>query len=194
MTFGIPIDVIPISSEGELKSGAHKKWLAARRKKEQNMTLYGHNFGRIDFAANKDVLLGKGRPIQKHLGNIYLRNLVASLTESYFLADSKSTKASLTWKVVSDIKWNGGRFLCKDQEDFWVEASDKEARDKVGKLFMTSQAEYKAKGVSVSTRHTPQQEGGEAVGMGLMEEHVSKRQRMCFHLCGAYDVVPTIGP
>ena len=181
MTFGIPSDVIPISSEGEIKTNAHKKWIASRRRKEQNITLYGHNFGRIDFPTNKDVLLGKGRPIQKHVGNIYLRNLVSSLTESYLNADSKSTKASLTWKVVSDIKANGGRFLCKDKEDFWIEASDKEARDKVGKLFMTSQAQYKATGVSLSTRRL-----GDVDDIGLLQEQVSKRQRrLCFHICGS---------
>ena len=180
MTFGIPIDVIPVSSEGEIKTASHKKWIAARRKKEQNMALYGHNFGRIDFPRNKDVLLGKGRPLQKHAGNVYLRTLVSSLTESYFRADSKSTKASLTWKVVSDIKSSGGRFLCKDQEDFWVEASDKEARDKVGKLFMTSQAQYKATGFPL---HAPQSGGTD--DMELVDVHISKRQRICFHICGS---------
>lgn len=188
MSFGIPIDVLPISSEGEIKTQWQKKWLAARFKKEMNMEKHGHNFGRIDFPTNQDVLLGKGRPIQKHSGNVHLRNLVNVHTAAYYFATSKASKSQLTWKIVKDLQKAGGRFLIKDKEDCWVVASDKDARDKVGKLFMTSQAAFKQKGTVSMVKEDPRPVVGDGAGArdgGLFVEPSSKRQRICFHICGS---------
>ncbi len=177
MSFGIPTEALPISSDGEIKTNWQKKWMTARRKKEMNMELYGNNFGRIDFPTNKDVLLGKGRPIQKHPGNVYLRNLVHSHTASYFLADSKTAKSTFTWKIVDDIKNKGGRFLTKDKEDCWILALDNDARQKVGKLFMTSQAEYKR--MAASTYPLGGNASDNNPRSSLIEQD-AKRLRTCF--------------
>ena len=44
----------------------------------------------------------------------------------------------ITWKVVEALKGQGGRFLKRNADDWWVEISDEAAREKVSMTFRTS--------------------------------------------------------
>ena len=63
MTFGIPLEVLPITTDGELKVGNHMKWISRRRIKEA--VSENEHFPGIDLPARYDVLLGRGKPYQK---------------------------------------------------------------------------------------------------------------------------------
>ena len=119
---------------------------------------------RIDLPSNADVLLGAGKPLMKHPGNQQFRAIVLALAEQYDGAESIRGKAEMTWGIVRYIQTScGGRFLKRssggnengnDGDDdsssrnnnnnsnreidhWWLVASDKEARDKTGKGFIS---------------------------------------------------------
>jgi hypothetical protein len=133
MTFGIPVDVCPITLDGELKDSNHLKWMKKRQFKEGALKISGV-FQKIDMPSRNDVLVGKGKPFQQHHGNVLLRQLVEiRLTE--YSGTSKGDKTTLTRGIVQSIKDASGRFLKKDNDGWWVEVSDADAREKVVKTF-----------------------------------------------------------
>lgn len=136
MTFGIPTQSLPISSEGAIKNSSQRKWVTRRMLKEGSIERTGF-FNKIDFPTNQDVLFGKGSPVQQHVGNQKYLCLIESMLDDY-VHGTKEKKYCMTLELLQTIKATG-RFLKKDVDDWWVEVSDKEARVKIGKAF-TAQA------------------------------------------------------
>jgi hypothetical protein len=80
-----------------------------------------------------DVIFGRGRPFQRHPGNLRMRRITA-VHKTHYLA-SKRDKLLIADMILQRIK-NGGsepvRFLKRgDDGELWVEAGDHEAREKV---------------------------------------------------------------
>ena len=131
MTYGIPVTSMPVTSDGKVKNAMHCKWLSMRRTKETSNDFYGGwNENKVDIPALQDCLVGKGKPYQQHPGNHYMRFLVDQKIVAYMEA-SKREKAAMTWQVVKDVQASSGRFLKKGSDDWWIETTDQEARDKV---------------------------------------------------------------
>ena len=137
MTSGIPIDAIPVTANGRLKTNNHTQWIARRRAKEASEEfLYGQGtFNKIDIPSHRDILVGKGKPFQQHPGNVYLRFLVGQKMYEYANA-CKRVKPYITWELVERIQATSGCFPGKGDDDWWVEATDQEARRKVRFLFL----------------------------------------------------------
>jgi len=192
LSYGIPVDSLPITADGEVKTAGQRKWITRRREKEMNIELYGSNFGRVDFPTNNDILLGKGRPFSKHPGNIYLKSLIDLNVQTYHLARSKAEKVKLAYKVVQDVHVRGGRFLVRDKDDWWVPTTDQDACDKVGKYFMGAQMELKrSQGNASSSRpvDTPSPPVNRSCDV-VEEQPLAKRARLdasfhtpCFGFC-----------
>ena len=85
-----------------------------------------------------DVLLGRGRLIQEHLGNLRYRQMIDEHKDQYDSA-SKLEKTNIAKKVVQLVQASQGRFLKRDEgEDgggFWIEVDDETAREKVSHSF-----------------------------------------------------------
>ena len=124
--------------EGELKTTAHSKWLARRVVKETALQATG-KFEGIDLPCHEDVLLGRGKTLQDHSGNVTLRNIVAEYLPEYRKAPKKE-KGNVAWKVVVAMKVRGGRFLKRAPNGWWVEVSDDTAREKIGMTYRTSRS------------------------------------------------------
>lgn len=81
-----------------------------------------------------DVLCGRGKPIQDHIGNLRMRNIIASNAHRYFHA-RKHKKQQIVEEVVELVKCSGGvqaRFLKRvGRENYWVEVPNSVACDKV---------------------------------------------------------------
>lgn len=170
MTYGIPVDVIPVTNSGVVKTKDFGRWIQKRRAKDlflkgmedrrQAILLQQQGLatasalipesleqqcrflqGRTDLPSNDDVLLGTGKFLMKHPGNLHFRATVDALAELYDATDHVRDKADMTWGVVRHIQNQcGGKFLKKDNSaptDWWIVASDKEAREKTGKIFIS---------------------------------------------------------
>jgi hypothetical protein len=149
LSFGLPTQSLPVTYEGELKTAGHLKWIQRRQSRDkayfeacrlgQVFSFYG-----VDLPAPRDVLLGRGKTVQEHFGNVYLRSIeVASLSEKY-TNSAKSDKNSVGMEVVKATKEAGGKFLKRSNDrggeqdshhGWWREVDDTEALDRVCKTF-----------------------------------------------------------
>ena len=86
----------------------------------------------------QDVLLGRGRPLQKHAGNLKLRQLISDRMEEYERSN-KHKKTEIAETIVQRIYQDGGRFLkqADHNKTLWEEVDDEPARLKVSYTFRT---------------------------------------------------------
>jgi hypothetical protein len=140
LSFGLPSELLPLTSECKLKTGNHKKWIQRRIVKEQELRRVGV-FSGIDLPSRNDVLDGHGIPIQNHPGNQRLKELCEISINEYNKADRHS-KFVAAVRIVQEILHpsdllggigNGGvrgRFLkrqdCNSKSGWWVEETDEE--------------------------------------------------------------------
>jgi hypothetical protein len=101
---------------------------------------------RIDRPEQFDVLCGRGKPIQKHPGNVILHRIIDKHRERYQSAP-RLRKRGIVDEIVQAIKKSKsqheqqlpGRFIRREQGNpggvYWKEISDDAARDKVSHCF-----------------------------------------------------------
>jgi hypothetical protein len=92
-----------------------------------------HNVERVVVPGPHDVLLGRGRLRQEHLGNVRYRFLIAQHMQWYNQAP-RDLKPIIVVSIVDKVKAYAGRFL-KDDGAGWVIASEKVALAKAGHSF-----------------------------------------------------------
>ena len=145
------------------------------------MATKGGVFSGVDLPTRNDVLWGKGRPIQHHRGNVQLRELVEDYLEEYQAANLSLDKTAIVQKVCSMIKARSGRFLKKDDDDWWRETSHEYAVAKVRKLFQVTNRKAKAQGDHVVNHPLPPHDGEKA---SSLFQHQGKRPRSDAGCCG----------
>jgi hypothetical protein len=64
LSFGLPIQFLPFTTEHELKTGTHKKWVKHRIIKEEEVQRHG-----VFLPHRHDVLIGEGKPFRNHPRN-----------------------------------------------------------------------------------------------------------------------------
>jgi hypothetical protein len=144
LTFGLPISTLPFTTESELKLGNHKSWVQRRIVKDQELERAEGSFSGIELPGRNDVLLGKGRPIQEHPGNLRLHDLVRLYMDEYNQANRNGGRTIVTQKIIHDVMFpssndlmdsvtnraEGGRFLKRRDDNlksgWWEEVTDEE--------------------------------------------------------------------
>ncbi len=129
MTFGIPAEVLPVTPSGDLKLEMHQEYC----KKLRKFSEINDNMKRIIIPGIDDVLLGRGKPLQKHPGNLRYHHIVENYHGRYEKAQ-KLEKTNLSKLIVHKMKDAGGRFLKQDDVG-WIEIDDDAARYKVSHTF-----------------------------------------------------------
>lgn len=119
-TFGIPASTMPITSEGEILVDDHcEKW--AKRRNEERTRVAAKdqvvdkeiNLVRVGTPGNNDVLWGRGKMCQNHVGNVRLRFWVERHRKEYEACD-KQEKTELADKIVKLAQERKGRFIKED--------------------------------------------------------------------------------
>jgi hypothetical protein len=137
VTFGIPVNVLPVAYDGRLKVSNHLEWVSRRQTKDSDLFLKGFFHG-IDVPKGDDVLLGRGKIIQEHPGNLHVRSLV----DSHFDLSKKAftgEKNILAAQIVDTMKRCRCRFLKKKKDGWWVEVPDDEAIVRVLRMVKAAQ-------------------------------------------------------
>ncbi len=129
MTFGIPNRAIPIAFNGSLRLDAHRDYVRKMKMADE----VNDGIDRIILPLKYDVLLGRGKPLQKYSGNLNYHYIVESYHERYEAAE-KGEKSKLAMEIVQKIYAQGGRFLKQDAAG-WIAISDEAARSKVSHTF-----------------------------------------------------------
>mmetsp|Transcript_8819 Transcript_8819/g.12534 ORF Transcript_8819/g.12534 Transcript_8819/m.12534 type:complete len:439 (+) Transcript_8819:111-1427(+) len=90
-----------------------------------------------------DILGGRGKEGQNHVGNSMYRNLVDVNREAYVKSDFKQ-KRKIAASIVDAIHEEGGRFLKMDTKGGkWVEISEKQAFNKVTQALREGQSKIR---------------------------------------------------
>jgi hypothetical protein len=136
MTFGIPINAIPLNFRGVLDVATHLHHLQQKRLLEQQADFEEQMTtpnGTVMYPDNYDVLLGRGRPFQNFPGNANLVELVEDRRQEYE-GSNRLHKTNLTKEIMQVIQTAGGRFLKRHDDSAgqgWLEVSQEAAREKV---------------------------------------------------------------
>lgn len=88
--------------------------------------------------SSQDIKLGRGKPLQRHKGNIWFRDLVSEHFTTYDKMEKKQ-QTKFSKDIVQKIKGEG-RWFWKPhpkQKGYWVEVSETAAREKVAYTFRT---------------------------------------------------------
>ena len=113
-----------------------------QRVREDSLLTEGF-FSGVDLPGDRDVLLGRGKAIYSHKGNVWMRHLVAEYYD-HFDDARYGEKFQITVMLVNTIKQKGGRFLKLRKDGWWEETDDKLAEDKVSHAFRTARMEMGA--------------------------------------------------
>jgi hypothetical protein len=156
MTFGIPVDDYPISSDMVLNRKKHLEWVQARRFLEVSASASASASSSTDNNAvcgvppvvvrvpkSTDILFGRGKAIREHPGNLRFGLIVEFFFDQYEGLGRRSEKIFFTKEAVLKIKSMGGRFL-KQEAGVWQEVDDELAREKVGHTLRSRRSIKKA--------------------------------------------------
>ena len=146
MTYGIPISAVESSwsEAGVVKTKSITDLMNMMRIRD---TIGLQRREAVLIPLNSDILCGKGKPFQLHVGNLMMQNLVEELLGEYS-ERNKSGKTRLIQEIVQKLKDDrGSRFLSKDQ-GVWLEVADDVAVAKVSQLFRSRRLVNKSKGVA----------------------------------------------
>mmetsp|Transcript_8514 Transcript_8514/g.17761 ORF Transcript_8514/g.17761 Transcript_8514/m.17761 type:complete len:477 (-) Transcript_8514:73-1503(-) len=129
MTFGIPNEALPVSSNGSLRLEGHRDYIRKMRKSDELFD----DINRVIVPGKYDVLLGRGKPLQKFSGNLNYHYVIEGYHDRYEAA-AKGQKAGIAMEIVKKIHSLGGRFL-KQNEAGWAAITDEAAKTKVSHTF-----------------------------------------------------------
>ena len=178
--YGIPVDLIPSNDGMNIKKTNWNRWIAKYMARDKELSR-GRIFLGVDLPTRNDVLMGKGRPIQNHHGNVHLRILVESLSYKYHVARS-TEKSDIVHQVFAMVQATHGRFLRKDDDGWWRELTNAEAVEKVRKLFQRPSSRTETLQHGASTQHATPDDGGGYGGSMFLQQ--GKRPRFGGGCCG----------
>lgn len=102
-------------------------------------TIQDHAFEKI-VPTGEDVLFGRGRRTQKHLGNQRFRAIVDSYKERHSIS-TRAEKTRISHEIVNLIRCRGGRFLKQDPfTDKFFDVGDTVAREKASHALRSCKA------------------------------------------------------
>lgn len=125
-SFGVPIELIPLTDTGNIKTTYLKQWMKLRRKIEvMKMTeaANDNSVSIIECPGTNDVVFRSGTSMSCHPGNVRFRYMVESKHENPSLV-SQTTRAELAEQLIKEIESCEGRFLKWDNRGYWTELKD----------------------------------------------------------------------
>lgn len=126
-SYGIPVELIPLTESGNIKTTYLKQWMKLRRVIEvMKMTDRGNDnaVSIIECPGSNDVVFRSGTSMSCHPGNVRFRCMVESKHETPSIV-SQTTQAELAEQLIEEIEEEGGRFLKWDSRGYWMELKDR---------------------------------------------------------------------
>jgi hypothetical protein len=141
MSFGIPVELIPLTHTGSIKTKQLIQWINSRKKIEQELAVQQQqnqtadtalyttttitNNRYVDCPLSTDVVIRNGTASLTHPGNAYFRQIIATNYRQHSEAVTANEKVALTWAIVDQVTQNG-RFLEWDrQRGCWMTITDR---------------------------------------------------------------------
>lgn len=120
MSYGIPVNLIPKTGTGNIKTKNFQQWLKTRKVIEETM-----EDTPIECPGMHDVVFRFGKSYLSHPGNATFRGLIEANFDEHNNATTTEAKVAVTWRIVEDIENRGGKFLVWDKRGWWKETTDR---------------------------------------------------------------------
>jgi len=121
-SYGIPIENLPITDTGNIKTTYLKQWLRVRKIVEVEITPSGQStklLSIIECPRSVDVIFRPGTSMLCHPGNVTFRGLIES--KQHRTAVKRSEKEKVALEIINDIQLLGGRFLNWNNIGYWMD-------------------------------------------------------------------------
>ncbi|KAL3905251.1 MAG: hypothetical protein SGILL_009751 [Bacillariaceae sp.] len=129
MSFGIPVDLIPLTETGKIKTKNLLQWIKVRQELESSQVTPSSP---VECPNSSDVVFRFGQSNMEHPGNVVFRGLLEKYYDQHRKTTSSNEKRVVTWSVVEELEKHNGRFLIWDSQGWWVPILDRaQVRQKV---------------------------------------------------------------
>jgi hypothetical protein len=124
MGYGIPVDLLPVTETGNVKTKQLLQWIKVRKALESG-NKSSPDEPIIECPFKHDIIIRFGKAYLSHPGTVMFRGILESFYEEHSNAASKDEKVAITWKIVEAVEQKGGRFLVWNNGGWWVELKDR---------------------------------------------------------------------
>ena len=159
--YGIPVDQIPITDTGNIKTKNLFQWIRVRRylespRNQNNNTscvssdsecsAASNFYLRIDCPNMNDVIFRGKHAYLSHPGNSMFRGLIESRYAEHNKLTTTDAKVQVTWSIIDEVEKKNGRFLVWDNNGYWHEMMDRmQIRTKVAGALKDHKRRLKAR-------------------------------------------------
>eukprot|EP00536_Pseudo-nitzschia_multiseries_P008763 jgi/Psemu1/305972/fgenesh1_kg.229_\ len=158
--YGIPVDQIPITDTGNIKTKNLFQWIRVRKYLESFRNYGNHEVigsdsdcsdnSAIHFAIDcpnmNDVIFRGKHACLSHPGNAMFRGLIESKYDKHNSATTTDAKVQLTWDIIAEVESKNGRFLVWDNRGCWREMTNRnQIRTKVAGALKDHKRRLKAR-------------------------------------------------
>ena len=150
-SYGIPVELIPVTGTGNIKTVYWKQWMRFRKNLE-DMRAKGINDTSVDCPGSTDVLFRTGTSLTCHPGNSMFQSIIESKMQEHSVA-SQVGKMAITKEIIDTVKQRGGRFLQWNTHDWWTELK---GASQIHTKVAVSVRDFKSKLVAKQNRQTNQ--------------------------------------
>ena len=123
----MPVDLLPVSITGKVKTVNHSRWVSALRQKTARDydCDYDEKEVIVECPRSNDVIFRKGPTHKTNPGNMYYRELIESTNYEHSKAERKE-KCLITWRTMKEIEDRNGRFLeWSISRQLWIVYTDR---------------------------------------------------------------------
>lgn len=185
--YGIPVDLMPLTDSGNVKTKNLAHWLKVRKVVEDSRGM-GRNgvsgnfflLNNIECPGLNDVIFRSGKNHMSHPGNVMFQGIIESRHDEHFAAH-QDDKVVITWWVVEQVEAKGGRFLEWNDHGMWSQIIERgQIRSKVSSCFRT----YRRK----LTAFRNNQQSESATSTFIHQQDSNKRRKVdLVHICNRND-------
>jgi len=158
--YGIPVDQIPITDTGNIKTKNLFQWIRVRKYLESQR---GHGANAcvssdsessmassmhltIDCPNMNDVIFRGKHAYLSHPGNAMFRGLIESRYAEHNKLTTTDAKVQVTWNIIQEVEKKNGRFLVWHDNGCWKEMTDRmQIRTKVAGALKDHKRRLKAR-------------------------------------------------
>lgn len=158
--YGIPVDQIPITDTGNVKTKNLFQWIRVRKFLEASRSNGGAGVSSdsecsqnaslihlvIDCPNMNDVIFRGKHAYLSHPGNAMFRGLIESRYDEHNSLTTTDEKVQVTWSIIQEVEKKNGRFLVWDKNGCWSELTDRmQVRTKVAGALKDHKRRLKAR-------------------------------------------------
>lgn len=172
-SYGIPVDLIPITDTGNIKTTHLKQWMRLRKIVEVGMTPDGTKTNEVSIVEcprSNDVIFRPGTSMLCHPGNVVFRGLIESKQDR--ITVKRAEKEEVALEIIREVEKSGGRFLIWDNGGWWSEAKDV---DLICTKIAISYRDFKTK---VQSQNQNKQQIDSSTFFFVNQDHGKKRKRL----------------